>query len=198
MSPLVASPLVMIKQLPDQQLRNAWGNDFVGMRSKGISTAIAFAMTGAMCGVGANAAYAASVGRDRAAPVAQAATAEQVRAGADEICTVLGIGSGAAGLSKALAKGASWVGIGASIGCYLYSQAKNATPAEKRAAMIKSYKKYQAMSDLKKLDALGYYCRKKDSGGGGGGTDFVPLNTRIGWTDIKMKGVTYTCTAARD
>ncbi|MDO0913174.1 hypothetical protein QQM39_20655 [Streptomyces sp. DT2A-34] len=187
----------MIKQLPDQQLQNAWGIDFVSIRSKGISAAIAFAMTGAMCGIGADAAYADSTEDARTATVAQAATAGQVRAGADEICAVLGIGSGAAALSKALAKGASWVGIGASVGCYLYTKAKNATPAEKRAAMIKSYKKYQAMSDLKKLDALGYYCRKKDSGGGGG-TDVAPLNTRAGWTDIKMKGVTYTCTATGD
>ncbi|KOG24463.1 hypothetical protein [Streptomyces viridochromogenes] len=175
----------------------------MSVRSKGISAATALAMTGALCGIGANAAYAASAEDAGAgtATVAQAATAGQTRAGADEICTVLGIGSGAAGLSKALAKGASWVGIGASVGCYLYSKAKNATPAEKRAAMIKSYKKYQAMSDLKKLDALGYYCRKKDSGGGGGGgggTDVAPLNTRLGWTDIKMKGVTYTCTATGD
>ncbi len=160
-------------------------------------------MTGALCGIGANAAYAASTEDSGTGTgtgtgtVAQAATAGQARAGADEICAVLGIGSGAAGLSKALAKGASWVGIGASIGCYLYTKAKNATPAEKRAAMIKSYKKYQAMSDLKKLDALGYYCRKKDSGGGGG-TDVAPLNTKLGWTDIKMKGVTYTCTATGD
>lgn len=169
----------------------------MSIRSKAISAATAFAVTGAVCGIGANAAYADSAENVRTAAVAQAATAGQARAGADEICTVLGIGSGAAGLSKALAKGASWVGIGASIGCYLYSQAKNATPAQKRAAMIESYEKYQAMSDLKKLDALGYYCRKKDSGGGGG-TDVAPLNTRIGWTDIKMKGVTYTCTATGD
>jgi hypothetical protein len=155
----------------------------VSMRSTGTSAVIAFAVTGAMCGISANAAY--------AAPEAQ------LRAGADEICTVLGIGSGAAGLSKALAKGASWVGIGASVGCYLYSQAKNATPAEKRAAMIKSYKKYQAMSALKKLEALGYDCRKKDSGGGGG-TDSAPVNTRVGFRDIKMKGVTYKCSAIGD
>ncbi|MFI6011299.1 hypothetical protein ACIBAG_21180 [Streptomyces sp. NPDC051243] len=164
------------------------------MRSKGISAVIALAMTGTMYGINTQ--------------TASAATPEtgQVRAGADEICTVLGIGSGAAGLSKALAKGASWVGIGASIGCYLYSQAKNATPAEKRAAMIKSYNKYQAMSDLKKLDALGYYCRKKNTGGGGG-TDAAPtdvntnvnrVSVRAGWRDIKMKGVTYSCTATGD
>ncbi|MFF7164290.1 hypothetical protein ACFZBP_23540 [Streptomyces sp. NPDC008086] len=168
------------------------------MRSKGISTAIAVIMTGAMCGIGANTAYATSPEGGRTAVVAQAATAGQSRVGANEICTVLGIGSGAAGLAKALAKGASWVGIGASVGCYLYSKAKEATPAQRRAAMIASYKKYQAMSDIKKLDALGYYCRKKDSGGGGGGTDVAPLSTRIGWTDIKMKGVTYTCTATGD
>ena len=168
------------------------------MRSRGISAAIAVTMTGTMCGIGANTAYAASPEGDRAAVFAQASTAGQARVGANEICTVLGIGSGAAGLAKALAKGASWVGIGASVGCYLYSKAKEATPAQRRAAMIASYKKYQAMSDIKKLDALGYYCRKKDSGGGGGGTDVAPLNTRIGWTDIKMKGVTYTCTATGD
>ena len=92
------------------------------------------------------------------------------------------------------------MGIGASVGCYLFSKAEEVTPAERRAAMIASYKKYQAMSDIKKLDALGYDCRKKESGGGGGGgdTDFAPLNTRIGSTDIKMKGVTYTCTATGD
>ncbi|WP_239472128.1 hypothetical protein [Streptomyces sp. NEAU-S7GS2] len=156
---------------------------------------IAFAMTGAMCGIGAQTANAASVEGAGGAAVARAATEAQVRAaGADEICAVLGIGSGAAGLSKALAKGASWVGIGASVGCYAYTKAKNATPAQKRAAMMKSYRNYQAKSDLGKLDALGYYCRKK-SGGGGGGTDFAAL---IGYRDIKMKGVTYTCTNIRD
>ncbi len=60
--------------------------------------------------------------------------------------------------------------------------------------MMKSYRNYQAKSDLGKLDALGYYCRKK-GGGGGGGTDFAAL---IGYRDIKMKGVTYTCTNIRD
>ncbi|MFG2554576.1 hypothetical protein ACGFWF_32205 [Streptomyces sp. NPDC048581] len=169
----------------------------MSVRSKGISAAVAVAMTGTMCGIGANAAYADSPAGEKTAAVTQAATAGQARAGADEICLVLGIGSGSAGLAKALAKGASWVGIGASVGCYLYTKAKEATPAQKRAAMIKSYKKYQAMSDIKKLDALGYYCRKKDSGGGGG-TDVAPLNTRIGWRDIKMKGITYTCTATGD
>ncbi|MDQ1017759.1 hypothetical protein QFZ43_004308 [Streptomyces afghaniensis] len=162
------------------------GMDFVTIRSKGISAVITFAMTGALCGVGAQA--------------AQASPAQpELRAGADEICAVLGIGSGAAGLTKALAKGASWVGIGASIGCYAYTKAKEATPAERRAAMIASYKKYQAMSDIKKLDALGYYCRKK-SGGGGGGTDVAPANptVKVGYRDIKMKGVTYKCTATGD
>ncbi|SOR80458.1 MULTISPECIES: hypothetical protein [Streptomyces] len=160
--------------------------DFVSIRSKGISAVITFAMTGALCGVGAQA--------------AQAAPAQpELRAGADEICAVLGIGSGAAGLTKALAKGASWVGIGASIGCYAYTKAKEATPAQKRAAMIASYKKYQAMSDIKKLDALGYYCRKKDSGGGGG-TDVAPTDptVKVGYHDIRMKGVTYKCTATGD
>ncbi|MEU5895392.1 MULTISPECIES: hypothetical protein [Streptomyces] len=130
-------------------------------------------------------------------------TTQRQALGADEICAVLGIGSGAAGLAKALAKGASWVGIGASVGCYAYTKAKEATPAQKRAAMIKSYKKYQAMSDLKKLDALGYYCRKQ-GGGGGGGTDVAPVNSSstvgvmAGWRTIKMKGVKYSCTASRD
>ncbi|MEU6471461.1 hypothetical protein ABZ927_06915 [Streptomyces massasporeus] len=162
------------------------GMDFVSVRSKGISSVVAFAMTGALCAAGAQ--------------TAQAAPAQpELRAGADEICAVLGIGSGAAGLTKALAKGASWVGIGASIGCYAYTKAKEATPAQKRAAMIASYKKYQAMSDIKKLDALGYYCRKKESGGGGG-TDVAPadVSVKVGWRDIKMKGVTYKCTANRD
>ncbi|WP_256251948.1 hypothetical protein [Streptomyces sp. yr375] len=158
----------------------------MNVRSKGISTTIAFAMTGVMCGIGAQTANAAPM-----APAASVTSVEVQAAGvgADEICTVVGIGSGAAGLTKALAKGASWVGIGASIGCYLYSQAKNATPAQKRAAMIKSYKSYQAKSDLKKLEALGYSCQKKN-GGGGGGTDVAP---RIGYRDITMKGVTYKC-----
>lgn len=165
------------------------------VRSRGISTLIAFAMTGTMFGIGAQTANAAPAERDGDAAVSRAATQAQINAaGADEICAVLGIGSGAAGLSKALAKGASWVGIGASVGCYAYTKAKNATPAEKRAAMMRSYRNYQAKSDLGKLDALGYYCRKKD-GGGGGGTDIAPL---IGWRDIRMKGVTYTCTNTRD
>ncbi|MFE0101795.1 hypothetical protein [Streptomyces sp. NPDC059009] len=165
------------------------------MRNKGISVVIACALTG----VAGSTAYAAAE---------QSATESQA-VGADEICAVLGIGSGAAGLTKALAKGASWVGIGASIGCYAYTKAKQVTPAQKRAAMIKSYKKYQAMSALKKLDALGYYCRKQ-SGGGGGGTDVAPANavgpahavgpitTMAGWRTIKMKGVKYSCTANRD
>ncbi|MEU8957279.1 hypothetical protein AB0C93_23590 [Streptomyces sp. NPDC048518] len=170
------------------------------MRNKGISVAIACALTG----VAGSTAYASSSahgeGNTVAAPSASSAATRQAL-GADEICAVLGIGSGAAGLAKALAKGASWVGIGASVGCYAYTKAKEATPAQKRAAMIKSYKKYQAMSDLKKLDALGYYCRKQ-SGGGGGGTDVAPMNTTVGvmagWRTIKMKGVTYKCTASRD
>ncbi|WP_432003129.1 hypothetical protein [Streptomyces sioyaensis] len=156
---------------------------------------IAFAMTGAMCGIGAQTANAAPVEGAGGAAAARATEAQVRAAGADEICAVLGIGSGAAGLSKALAKGASWVGIGASVGCYAYTKAKNATPAQKRAAMMKSYRNYQAKSDLGKLDALGYYCRKKGGGGGGGGTDFAAL---IGYRDIKMKGVTYTCTNIRD
>ncbi|MEU5020984.1 hypothetical protein AB0G60_26765 [Streptomyces angustmyceticus] len=168
------------------------------MRSKGISTAIALAVTSAMCGISAQAAIASPAEGHQDTAVAQATTEKQIHAaGADEICAVLGIGSGAAGLSKALAKGASWVGIGASVGCYAYTKAKNATPAQKRAAMLKSYRNYQAKSDLGKLDALGYYCRKK-GGGGGGGTDFASLNMMIGYRDIKMKGVTYSCTNIRD
>ncbi|MGW9433477.1 hypothetical protein ACWHA1_36870 [Streptomyces decoyicus] len=169
------------------------------MRSKGISTAIALAVTSAMCGISAQAAIASPTEGHEDSAVVRAATEMQIHAaGADEICAVLGIGSGAAGLSKALAKGASWVGIGASVGCYAYTKAKNATPAEKRAAMLKSYRNYQAKSDLGKLDALGYYCRKKGGGGGGGGTDFASLNMMIGYRDIKMKGVTYSCTNIRD
>ncbi|MEU8027257.1 hypothetical protein AB0C13_01290 [Streptomyces sp. NPDC049099] len=64
--------------------------------SPGISAAIAFAMAGVMCGIGAQAA--------NAAPVAKEVQPRAV--GANEIWTVIGIGSGAAGLSKALAKGA--------------------------------------------------------------------------------------------
>lgn len=171
----------------------------MSMRSKGISAAVAVAMTGTVCGIGANAAYAATPDGGSAATVTQSATAGKYRSAADDICFVIGVGSGAAGFRKALAKGASWVGIGAAIGCYAYSLAKDDTPARQREAMIASYKKYHAMSDLKKLDALGYYCRKKESGGGGGGSgDAAPLNTRLGWTDIKMRGVTYTCTATGD
>ncbi|MFI7317219.1 hypothetical protein [Streptomyces venezuelae] len=161
----------------------------MSMRHKGISVVIACALTG----VAGSAAYASAA--EEPAP--------RQALGADEICAVLGIGSGAAGLAKALAKGASWVGIGASVGCYAYTKAKEATPAQKRAAMIKSYKKYQAMSDIKKLDALGYYCRKQ-GGGGGGGTDVAPVNSTstvgvmAGWRTIKMKGVKYSCTATRD
>lgn len=174
----------------------------MSMRSKGISTAIALAMTGAMCGLSTQTAIASSAedhGDSTVAAAAATATEMQIHAaGADEICAVLGIGSGAAGLSKALAKGASWVGIGASVGCYAYTKAKNATPAQKRAAMMKSYRNYQAKSDLGKLDALGYYCRKKGGGGGGGGTDFASPDMVIGYRDIKMKGVTYSCTNIRD
>ncbi|MFH8611277.1 hypothetical protein ACH4D5_27745 [Streptomyces sp. NPDC018029] len=166
------------------------------MRNKGISVVIACALTG----VAGSAAYADAAHHEGNALPASSVAGRQAL-GADEICAVLGIGSGAAGLAKALAKGASWVGIGASVGCYAYTKAKQATPAQKRAAMIKSYKKYQAMSDIKKLDALGYYCRKED-GGGGGGTDVAPMNTTVGvmagWRTIKMKGVKYSCTASRD
>lgn len=166
------------------------------MRNKGISVVIACALTG----VAGSAAYADSAHHEGNAVPASSAAGRQAL-GADEICAVLGIGSGAAGLAKALAKGASWVGIGASVGCYAYTKAKQATPAQKRAAMIESYKKYQAMSDIKKLDALGYYCRK-EGGGGGGGTDVAPMNTTVGvmagWRTIKMKGVKYSCTASRD
>lgn len=167
----------------------------MSIRNKGISFVIACALTGVV----GNTAYAASAhdeGNAVAAPApapAQSSADNQVR-GADEICAVLGIGSGAAGLTKALARGASWVGIGASVGCYAYTKAKQVTPAQKRAAMIKSYKKYQAMSAIKRLDAVGYYCRKK-SDGGGGGTDVAPM---AGWRTIKMKGVEYSCTAIRD
>ncbi|MEU6370130.1 hypothetical protein ABZ876_31500 [Streptomyces sp. NPDC046931] len=167
------------------------------MRSKGISAVIACAMTGAICGIGANTAYAAAEENGESVAATRAAADVQLRAGADEICAVLGIGSGAAGLTKALAKGASWVGIGASIGCYLYTKAKQVTPREKQAAMIKAYNEYQRKSDLKKLEALGYYCHKKSSGGGGGG-DVAPVDPRIGYRDIKMKGVTYKCTATGD
>lgn len=173
----------------------------MSMRNKGISVVIACALTGAA----GSTAYAASEHTEN--PAGNAVTTQRAAdaqaLGADEICAVLGIGSGAAGLTKALAKGASWVGIGASVGCYAYTKAKQATPAQKRAAMIKSYKKYQAMSDLKKLDALGYYCRKQ-GGGGGGGTDIAPANkasdvqVMAGWRTIKMKGVKYSCTASRD
>ncbi|MEV6025192.1 hypothetical protein [Streptomyces sp. NPDC052036] len=167
------------------------------MRSKGISAVIACAMTSAICGIGANTAYAAPSENEEVVPVTQTATDGQLRAGADEICAVIGIGSGAAGLTKALAKGASWVGIGASIGCYLYSKAKQVTPQEQQAGMIKSYNEYQRKSDLKKLEALGYYCQKKGGGGGGGG-DVAPVNLKVGYRDIKMKGVTYKCTATGD
>lgn len=81
----------------------------MSMRSKGISTAIALAMTGAMCGLSTQTAIASSAedhGDTTVAAAAATATEMQMHAaGADEICAVLGIGSGAAGLSKALAKG---------------------------------------------------------------------------------------------
>ncbi|RFU86952.1 hypothetical protein DY218_09510 [Streptomyces triticagri] len=176
------------------------------MRNKAMSVMIACALTGVAGGTAqAASSPGASSGEGNAISASarsNAAGDPQAQAGADEICAVLGIGSGAAGLTKALAKGASWVGIGASIGCYAYTKAKEATPAQKRAAMLKSYKKYQAMSALKKLDALGYYCRK-EGGGGGGGTDVAPANsasvgTMAGWRTITMKGVKYSCTAIRD
>lgn len=173
------------------------------LRSKGFSIAVAFALTGALCGMTAHTASAASA-EDERGTSATSATAPQPgtgvltsAAGADEICAILGIGSGAAGASKALAKGASWVGIGASIGCYWYSQGKKATPAEKRAVMLKSYKNYQAKSSLGKLEALGYSCRKKDEGGGGG-TDSASVEPMAGYRTITMKGVDYTCGNIRD
>ncbi|OEV02962.1 hypothetical protein K378_03829 [Streptomyces sp. Amel2xB2] len=169
--------------------------------NKRLTVTVACAVAGAMCGITAYTANATSADGDRDATPPRAA--EDVRtqgAGADEICAILGIGSGAAGASKALAKGASWVGIGASIGCYWYSQGKKATPAEKRAVMLKSYKNYQAKSDLGKLDALGYYCRKDDGGGSSGGTDLAPAEPqpKAGWRTIVMKGVSYKCTATHD
>ena len=65
--------------------------------------------------------------------------------------------------------------------------------------MLKAYKNYQAKSNLGKLDALGYYC-KKDDGGGGGGTDLAPVDPKpkAGWRTIVMKGVKYKCTATQD
>ncbi|MFD9075568.1 DUF4097 family beta strand repeat-containing protein, partial [Streptomyces lasiicapitis] len=58
--------------------------------------------SGAMCGIGAQAANAASVEGNGDSVVARASAEAPVRAaGADEICAVLGIGSGAAGLTKA-------------------------------------------------------------------------------------------------
>lgn len=170
----------------------------MNIRRRAFSTVTAVAMAGVMCGTAAGAAQASPVSdRAPANSSPQAAGSVNSAAGADEICAILGIGSGAAGLTKALARGASWVGIGASVGCYLYTQAKKVTPAEQRAAMEKSYKNYQSKSALGKLDALGYYC-KKEGGGGGGGTDSAPMEVKAGWRTIVMKGVEYKCTAIRD
>lgn len=169
--------------------------------NKRVSSVVALAVAGALSAVTVQAVNAApSDETETKATTSQSAPQAQVRgAGADEICAILGIGSGIAGARKALAKGASWVGVGASIGCYWYSQGKKVTPAKKRAVMLKSYKRYQAKSDLGKLDALGYYC-KKESGGGGGGTDVAPAGpeAKAGWRTIVMKGVKYKCTANRD
>lgn len=109
---------------------------------------------------------------------------------------MLGVGSGAAGASKALSKGANWVGVGAAVGCWLYAEAQEVTPAEQRAAMERSYNDYQAKSDIGKLDALGYACQVADGNGGGDGTDSV--NAMIGSRTITMKGVDYSCRQIRD
>lgn len=174
------------------------GNYIVNKR---LSTVIAVTVAGAVCAVTANTVNAAPP-KDELKETQATSEVEARGAGADEICAVLGIGSGAAGAAKALAKGASWVGIGASIGCYWYSQGKKVTPAKKRAVMLKAYRNYQAKSELGKLDALGYYCRK-DGGGGGGGTDVAPVagtdvEPKAGWRTIVMKGVKYKCTATHD
>ncbi len=135
-----------------------------------------------------------------AAPAAQATSASPApttrAAPADDICLVLGVGSGAAGASKALSKGANVVGIGAAVGCWLYTEAQEVTPAEQRAAMEQSYNDYQAKSELGKLDALGYSCQVAGGNGGGDGTDSV--QTKIGSRTITMKGVDYSCRQIRD
>jgi hypothetical protein len=114
--------------------------------------------------------------------------------GANEICTIFGVGASAAGLAKAVAKGASFAGMAAAMGCYAYSQISAVTPAQARAATLASYNRYNAMTDLQKLNAQGYGCRKITSGGGG--TDTVIPN--IGTRTIVMKGVSYSCTNMYD
>lgn len=135
-----------------------------------------------------------------AAPAAQAAPASPPpttrAAPADDVCAVFGLGTGLAGATKTLAKGANWVGIGATAGCWLYSEAQEVTPEEQRAAMQQSYNDYQAKSELGKLDALGYSCQVAGGNGGGDGTDSV--QTRIGSRTITMKGVDYSCRQIRD
>lgn len=134
------------------------------------------------------------------APGAMAATsldsavspdAASTQVGYSEVCAVFAIGTGVAGRAKALAKGASWYGIAATIGCYAWDKAVSVPDAQRRAAAVSSYNRYMAMSELKKLDALGYSCTKYNPGGGGG-TDAVAA---VGWTFLTMKGVKYRCSA---
>ena len=114
--------------------------------------------------------------------------------GGDEICLLLGIGTGANATSKAINKGLKWLGIGAAIGCYTYTKMSQVTPAQSRAAVLAAYNEYNAKSAIGKLSALGYSCTKQS--GGGGGTDAVAPSAvvpMIGYRTIIMKGVSYKC-----
>lgn len=122
----------------------------------------------------------------------------QATAGVDEVCAILGIGSGAAGMSKALAKGGSWLGIGAAIACYTWVKASQVSPEEKRAYYKRAYEKWRAKGELGKLKDLGWDCHRYDPGGGGG-TDSTSAThsttaASLGYRILKMRGLTYRCT----
>ncbi|MEU0189560.1 hypothetical protein ABZ250_06830 [Streptomyces afghaniensis] len=83
--------------------------------------------------------------------------------------------------------------------CGVGAQAAQAAPAQPELRALGGHRRqHRVLRVHEKLDALGYYCRKKS--GGGGGTDVAPANptVKVGYRDIRMKGVTYKCTATGD
>lgn len=135
----------------------------------------------------------AGTGPDRSPTRSAVTTHTAQRDTLNNVCTLIGFGTGGAGLAKALAKGATWVGIGASAGCWLLSEAQEQTPKQKRAAMLAAYRDWESKSALEQLESFGLSCRR-DDGGGGGGTD----RAMAGVAYYKVDGKIYRCTGTRD
>ena len=131
---------------------------------------------------------------DRVAARAGVSQSAAPKADLNDICTLIGLGSGAAGITKALAKGASWVGIGASAGCWLLNEGEKMTPAERRAVVRQAYADWEAKSAVEQLEEFGLSCRLDDGGGGGGGTD----RAMAGVAYYTVDGKKYRCTGVRD